>query len=203
MIDFRLVNPENPALCDASKSQWYLDPILAARIVEWALRRFPSKQRLRVLEPSAGRGALAMPLREHGHLVACVDIDPRNAEYLARLGFEVHAADFLKLSPDGWGPFDLVVMNPPFEDGQAEQHIQHALKFAPSIVAHAPLTTLSGVDRARGLWSESALQEQVNHARRPKYSGRKRGGETDMATFGIAQGNASPLMASVKMEWWL
>lgn len=203
VADFQLVSPENPDLCDFSKSQWYLDPFLAARIVEWALKRFPDKQRLRVLEPSAGRGALALPLRALGHEVTCVDIDHRNAEYLRELGFEVHEGDFLKLSPYTWEPFDLTLMNPPFENGQAEEHILHALKFAPRVVAHAPLTTLSGVDRARGLWRAASLDEQVNHARRPKYSGRKGGGETDMATFGMASALTPQPIASVQMEWWL
>lgn len=198
MTDFQLVNPENPDLCDPSKSQWYLDPNLAERIVEWALRDYPNPRRLRVLEPSAGRGALAMALRAYVGEVVCCELDPQNAEYLTRCGFEVHEGDFLKWWPDQ--RFDLTVMNSPFENGQTEAHLLHALKQCDRAVAHGPLTTLAGQERRKGLWSLVSLPGLVIHASRPKYSGSKQGGQTDMATFKVVP----ELQDGVRtyIEWW-
>jgi len=209
MIDFQLVNPENPDKCDPSKSQWYLDPYLAARIAEWALRPYNDgmvKTTWRALEPSAGRGALAMVLRAFVKSVTCVDIDPQNAEYLGRCGFETHEADFLQLHVDTLGAFHIAVLNPPFEGGQTEEHILHALDLADRAVCHCPLTTLAGQDRRAGLWSQAYLKRLVIHASRPKYSGNKNGGMTDMCTIDVVRRpELHPVEVSasgVNVEWW-
>lgn len=198
MNDFQLVNPENPDLCDASKSQWYLDHALAERIAVWAQSNWPYPKRLCVLEPSAGRGALAMPLRALFGEVVCCDIDSQNAEYLKRCGFEVHEGDFLKWWPDR--RFDLAVANPPFEGGQTEEHILHALKHCDRVVCHCPLTTLAGQERRAGLWSQVSLTRMVIHSSRPKYSGSKTGGQTDMMTIEVVP----ELQDGVRtyIEWW-
>jgi hypothetical protein len=205
MIDFQLTNPENADLCDPSKSQWYLDPALAERIAVWAQGNFPYPKRMRVLEPSAGRGALAMPLRALFGDVVCCEIDPKNEEYLCRLGFHTWLGDFTQM-PVGDDSFDLVVANPPFEGGQTEQHIMHALKFAPRVVCHCPLTTLAGQDRRTGLWSQAYLKRLVIHSSRPKYSGSKEGGKTDMCTIDVVRRpELHPIDVSasgVSVGWW-
>ena len=201
MNDFQLVNPENPDLCDPSKSQWYLDHLLAEHIVEWAMSgitEHPSE--LRALEPSAGRGALAMPLRAYFGKVVCCEIDPQNAEYLVRCGFETYTTDFLKLDTRQVAPFELAVMNPPFEGGQTEEHILHALKFCDRVVCHCPLTTLAGQERRKGLWSQVTLERLVIHASRPKYSGSKTGGATDMVTINVTPDYEDGVRTQI--EWW-
>lgn len=211
MGEFRLVNPENPDRCDPSKSQWYLDHALAARIVEWALRAFPCAGRLRVLEPSAGRGALVRPLLAAGHGVTAIDIDKDNADYLASEqamdGVAVVRANFL--AHEDWPTFDLACLNPPFENGQTEQHVLHALRFAPRVIAHVPLTTLEGQERRNGLWSQAYLKRLVIHSSRPKYSGSRSGGQTAMCTIDVVRRyehrNGLPLhvaASGVSMEWW-
>jgi hypothetical protein len=204
--DFQLTNPENPDKCDPKLSQWYTSPELAERIVEWALRPWlVNKQELRVLEPSAGRGALAVQLRDRVRNVTCVEIDRDNALQLFRHGLDVYEENFLDLEPDT--PFDLAVMNPPFEGGQTERHVLHALKFAPRVVCHCPLTTLAGQDRCKGLWSQAYLKRLVIHASRPKYSGSLEGGKTDMCTIDVVRRpELHPLRVAsggVEIEWWL
>jgi len=206
-MTFALTNPENADLCDFSKSQWYTPPELAERIAEWALKPFGwevgrDPEDLCVLEPSAGRGALAIPLRERVRLVQCCDIDMQNMLHLVNEGFVAKCANFLEVEPR---PFDLVVMNPPFEDGAAEAHIAHALTFAPRVVAHVPLTTLAGKDRREGLWSSAYLKRLVIHSGRPRYSGSLKGGMTDMCTIDVVRRSerVDCVRASgVEVAWW-
>lgn len=217
MNDFQLTNPENPDLCDPSKSQWYLDMVLANRIVFWTMRDMPEDffgdRQLRVLEPSCGRGSLVRSLVDHGCHVVGVDIDPANVAFCADTFPEARSehADFLSI-PGGsslLGTFNLVLMNPPFEGGQTEQHILHALTFAPRVVCHCPLTTLAGQDRRTGLWSQAYLKRLVIHASRPKYSGARTGGMTDMCTIDVVRRYETPIQqnngvaaSGVDVEWW-
>jgi predicted RNA methylase len=84
---------------------------------------------LRVLEPSAGTGAIAAAVRERGHKVTCVEIQPHLAAMLRANRFETREADFLKLDPSQFEPFDLVLMNPPFDRGRDCDHVRHAFRF--------------------------------------------------------------------------
>jgi hypothetical protein len=106
---------------------------------------------LRVLEPSAGTGN---PARRCVHsieeldnwsggrsrhlnecrcdnLVDCVEIQPGLALTLQAEGIynRVFAKDFLQLTPETTGLYDLVVMNPPFDRERDIDHVIHALKF--------------------------------------------------------------------------
>ena len=110
--------------------QFDTPPELAARVVAEA-RIEPG---MRVLEPSAGLGALALPAAAAGGSVMCIEIDPKRAGALvkanaaapARLDMVV-ALDFLKEGAARL--YDRVVMNPPFA-GQADiRHVLHAAKF--------------------------------------------------------------------------
>lgn len=109
----------------------------------------------RILEPSAGLGALYLAARSALDLAGLaaqftlVEISPDCAGQLYRmterdLSARLIQADFLEQSPAGLGLFDRVVMNPPFSHGSDVRHVLHALKFlAPggrlvSIVADGP-----------------------------------------------------------------
>lgn len=94
---------------------------LAKRLVEMAEIR-PGEN---VLEPSAGRGAIALAAREAGGSVHCFEFLPDNAAELKRLGFHVVEGDFLVLASGG---FDAVVMNPPFGGRQDIAHIRRAFE---------------------------------------------------------------------------
>jgi 16S rRNA G1207 methylase RsmC len=61
-----------------------------------------------------------------------VEISTLHAKVLEAKGFAVHCLDFLSLSPETLEPVDCVVMNPPFADGRAKSHVQHAARFVRS-----------------------------------------------------------------------
>ena len=94
----------------------------------------------RVLEPSAGTGALlsaALPWNGAGFTgnpaageTVAVEINQRLADVL-RSEYpttDVRCGDFLHCNGD-LGKFDRVVMNPPFSDQADIEHVTHALKF--------------------------------------------------------------------------
>lgn len=97
-----------------------------AFVADLACERAELARGMRVLEPSAGEGSIAIVARARGCDVRCVEIDPVYADTLAACGFVVHQQDFLTFRE--FGEFDRVVMNPPFADGQDIAHVQHAFK---------------------------------------------------------------------------
>lgn len=92
-----------------------------------------------VLEPSAGHGALAelLPAQQ----TTLVEVSALHCTILRAKGFtDVIAADFLTWSPGR--RFDRVVMNPPFDRGQWERHLEHAAELTAAggrIVAVLPV----------------------------------------------------------------
>lgn len=81
----------------------------------------------RVLEPSAGLGALARLARDGGGLVTCVEVDRKRAFVLLGEFADVQCRDFLLVEPSP--QFDVVVMNPPFAKRADIHHVTHARKF--------------------------------------------------------------------------
>lgn len=85
----------------------------------------------RVLEPSAGRGALVRKVADMAEVVDCYEVQPRHVAFLRSAfgGLPVlpQEADFLAVSPAPL--YDRVVMNPPFAKRQDILHVLHALKF--------------------------------------------------------------------------
>lgn len=110
-------------------------PWLAKRMVRLA----DIRNGHRILEPSAGTGRLLAAVLErnltHGVIVAV----ERDAQLSKRLSREVTAAygggiavlcdDFLAVRPTAHEPFDRILMNPPFRQGEDIKHILHALGF--------------------------------------------------------------------------
>lgn len=119
---------------------FYTSAEIAELVVDGLPQWTPEAMRkLRVLEPSAGHGALLKPLLAAGVWstnVTCYDIDEEAVAVLNGLGFRAQARDFLEvLDPALVCVFDAVVMNPPFTKGQAVAHVTHALRF-PRIGGH-------------------------------------------------------------------
>lgn len=84
---------------------------------------------MRVLEPSAGKGAIAYACADAGATVDCYELMEANFVALAgdaRLG-PVRHMDFLTQAPEA--SYDRVVMNPPFLKQRDIKHVLHALKF--------------------------------------------------------------------------
>jgi predicted RNA methylase len=83
----------------------------------------------RVLEPSAGHGALAQACLHAGALLTCCyEIDEEAVAALQKAGFLAIAADFLTVTPPKLENdlFERIVMNPPFTRKSDAKHVQHA-----------------------------------------------------------------------------
>jgi hypothetical protein len=101
-------------------------PALAERMAE----ELDIKPSHRVLEPSAGKGSLIEAAIAGGARV--VNIDALEAvaalqDILRLKGFNVVGRDFLEHE----GQYDRIIMNPPFENGQDIEHVQHAYTLLP------------------------------------------------------------------------
>ncbi len=101
---------------------------LAARMVALA----GIEQGDRVLEPSVGTGRIYNQLPEHCKPRAiCVEISAKLCENLK--GLNLINRDFLSMGIDDFGwldgdkGFDIIIMNPPFENADDIKHIKHAL----------------------------------------------------------------------------
>lgn len=82
-----------------------------------------------VLEPSAGRGAIAKAAAARGAVVDCIELDTARAEHIRAGGYarEVTAAYFFSVKVQR--RYQRVIMNPPFADRQGIRHVQRALRF--------------------------------------------------------------------------
>jgi predicted RNA methylase len=100
-------------------------PAVVARLMELADLR----EGMLVLEPSAGKGAIAAACVERGIEVDCCELMDANFEHLsdAEAYRTVWRGDFLEFPPIA--DYDRVVMNPPFAKQQDIKHVLHALKF--------------------------------------------------------------------------
>jgi protein-L-isoaspartate O-methyltransferase len=99
---------------------------LAARMVELA----EIEPGQRVLEPSAGTGRLLSAFDVESCCVHAIEINRQLAGQLqaAFPYVTVHCEDFLQVFDTEHVPFDRIIMNPPFNQGQDIQHIQHAAR---------------------------------------------------------------------------
>lgn len=100
-------------------------PAVVARLLQLA----DIKPGMRVLEPSAGKGAIAYACADAGAVVDCYELMESNFVALAgdqRLG-PVRHMDFLAQAHEE--SYDRVVMNPPFMRQLDIKHVLHALKF--------------------------------------------------------------------------
>ncbi|MDR7094135.1 methyltransferase [Hydrogenophaga laconesensis] len=98
-------------------------------VVSLILERAQIEAGMRVLEPSAGQGAIAYPCAELGAHVHCYELMKANYDRLAAESafLSVGNVDFLNQFPTG--DFHRVVMNPPFSRQADIKHVLHALKF--------------------------------------------------------------------------
>ncbi len=88
-----------------------------------------------ILEPSCGIGSLLELVADlHPELVPgidCIETWSAAADVTELKGFgPVHRVDFLEVDECQWGKrYDLILMNPPFEDLQGIDHVGHAMNF--------------------------------------------------------------------------
>ncbi len=195
-------------------SQFFTPPWLAERAWRWVLR--PAARPLRILEPSAGNGALIRPLRTLGvsvHSLVVYEIDPVHVGTLATLVASqglpavIHAESFL--ADPAPGRFDACVMNPPYEDDQDTAFLEHALKCCPRVVGILRAGILFGQAR-HDFWRWHDIRRQANCSARPDFGGadaeNSKGAKGDYVVLELErrrharkQGEAS----TVNVEWWL
>jgi len=111
-------------------------PELAKRLVEMANIQ-PGES---VLEPNAGRGAIAKYIvKSFWHtknlvpapVLDCIELNYANREYLTKKWFNVVGNDFLQCHQK----YDVIIANPPFAPRQADiEHVSHMIDLANRIV---------------------------------------------------------------------
>lgn len=171
---------------------FFTSPEIAQRVINYANIRKGD----RVLEPSAGSGQLAKVARDHGADVTCVEIQPGLAHELKTIhGFEnVHCGDFLQMTPQQIGYFDLVVANPPFDRGRDVDHCRHALQFVK------PGGQLIAIMSARAEYGEDkrhmALHRLIEHCE-PVY-GRDKWRDLPPGSFAHAGTNVNTVVLAIR-----
>lgn len=136
---------------DQKSHQFYPTP---ASIAERAVQMARIEPSHRVLEPSAGQGAIAGLVPG----VECVEVSALHCQILRAKGHVVHEADFMQWSG---GHFDRVVMNPPFSEGRWQAHVARAASMADRVVAVVPASAYGKelVPGYRHEWSEVFANE--------------------------------------------
>ena len=129
---------------DQVAHQFYPTP---SHIVEAMLAEAGISAGARVLEPSAGTGAIADRVREYGPCrPVCVEISPLHCRILEGKEHDVIEADFLEWADEQdalLGSYEYVIMNPPYSEGRALAHLEAArplLSDGGRIVALLPTT---------------------------------------------------------------
>jgi len=100
-----------------------------APVLERMLRLAVLEPGMRILEPSAGRGAIAKPLADLGYDVDCVELLDDNALAIKDGGYAatLTVGDFLSMPA---APvYERVLMNPPFGRQSDIRHVLHAHGF--------------------------------------------------------------------------
>lgn len=156
---------------------------------------------MRVLEPSAGLGNIADAITPWGASIECIEIDGGRAAHLGGIGFETMHTDFLSVPAPVYDTesFDLVLGNPPYENGQDLEHVLHSLAFAPRVVMLLPLGNLDGVERHERLWSKHTLNRLAVLVRRFKAEGSEHPGQRPFGVFEILRGKVDVRQS---VEWW-
>jgi len=109
---------------DQKSHQFYPTPEKLARI---AVEAAEIDHMHTVLEPSAGQGGLADIIGENTKTLDCVELSSLHCKVLEAKGHRVTNADFLALHTNR-ELYDCVVMNPPFDQGRWQAHLEHAAK---------------------------------------------------------------------------
>lgn len=131
--------------------QFYPSP---PHVVEQVLKDLHLKEGARVLEPSAGQGAIALEAARRGARVDAYEYVDSHCDVLRgcarreNLNITVRRANFLSIEPVE--AYDFVCMNPPFYGTHYMDHVRHAFKFlAPGGSLRAVLPASAAVNETR------------------------------------------------------
>jgi SAM-dependent methyltransferase len=140
------------------RSQFFTPEWLARRMAGWVPRR------ARVLEPCCGPGNLIGALVDDGHplhLIHAIEIDAklmhrtreRFAGRIAAHDPAFRVGDFFHLTRGMFECFDVVLMNPVYENNLALEFVLRALELAPVVVAVVPSDFVYTQERDARLWA--------------------------------------------------
>jgi hypothetical protein len=143
-------------------AQFFTPAWLADRMVSWIgpLLRDATQRAytLRILEPSAGRGALLAPLlaRCPGASIDAVELDSAHARALSAFPVRVDCCDYLT-RPAPLRRYDVSISNVPFTAGAECDHIAKQMDESERLISQLPIRALHGDARYRAIWSRFGL----------------------------------------------
>ncbi len=188
----------------AERAQFFTPPALAMKMAALAREDFDRAANegrlLRVLEPSAGRGALVHAIREVSTAaqIDAIELDPRwAAELKKQRTCNVYNEDYLLRTKRI--KYDLIIANPPYNGGEECAHIAKMMNDARRIILHIPTRSMHGLSRWGNIWSRIGEDWWIRKERRlrlrPKYTGS--GGTDEIIVLDLQQ---EPGLCDV--EWW-
>jgi type I restriction-modification system DNA methylase subunit len=168
---------------------FFTPPSLAAQV---AKRITFTHTGMRLLEPSAGMGALALAARDEAQAddercswadITCLEIQPKLVVALREQHLHAECADFLDEDPVEYEPFGAVLMNPPFAKQADIHHVMHATRFLK------PGGCLVAITSASVLFRQNNLTERFREfvsgcgtiERLPEYSFKESGTSVNTA----------------------
>lgn len=177
----------NPSRVPARNLAWFPTPEPLARAVVDRVHLVSERGQLRILEPSAGDGALCRLLSEPvktwrtspindwvevRHEVVAVELDRERAQRLRERGWcsKVYDGDFFDFSAETLGLFDRIVMNPPFDRGRDVDHVAHAwrmLREGGQLVAIMPASFEWREDRKAAVMRETFARNDARYFDNP------------------------------------
>jgi predicted RNA methylase len=194
-----------PALDRLALSQWHTPHPLALRMAKWC----GGIRSHRILEPSAGGGALVRAAIECGanpSAITAIELDPRWAKKLDTIErVEVEARDYL-MRPAREHRYDLTLMNPPYEDGLDGRFLEKAMNESDRVVALIRTVALNGDDRYRRVWrrcnddGDFGMVGLAVLANRPDFGG-EHGAMADFVVIKIVRRTVNRI-PSARVEWW-
>jgi hypothetical protein len=134
---------------------------LMVRLTLGSLLSVPKK--VRILEPSAGKGAIISAVRAKysDALFDVCEIDPARAQQLSETpGVTVVGADFLQYTVFPANGYKVILMNPPFSNGQDVAHVRHALTMLSKSGGYMA-AVMAGSVQTREDRSSKALRQEL------------------------------------------
>lgn len=204
---------------------WLTPDPLAARVAEFALRD-RSPRSVRILEPSAGEGAIVAALMGRGvplDAITAVELHGGRVDHLRRSfpGLRVIHRDFIGWAEDAFEdggptdpPFDLAVMNPPYDDGQDTDHVEAASLLARDVVALVRGVFRHGSTGRARLFEQCRLVREAVCKGRPQFVDRETAKEgsprhefevlhlTRVMGRSVGWTRAENPVDTVQVEWW-
>jgi hypothetical protein len=165
---------------------FYATPAIA---IEALLQAKPEhlEPSVRVWEPAAGLGGIAVPLRSRGFAVIATDIVAR--------GFALHATvDFFSLTAAPAG-CSVILTNPPYKS--AQKFAEHALDLVPDVYLLLRLAFLESIRRTellerRGLRAVYVFRRRLPMMHRDGWDGPRAASSIAFAWFCWRRGHSGP-----------